>query len=331
MSQAISVVIPAWNSAAMLERCLSALGRSTLQPAEVIVVDDQSSDSGPEVAAAYGATLLFTGRRAGPGAARNLGVAHASTPLVVFFDADVEPHADTLERMAGHFGAESSLTAVFGSYDDAPSEPGLVSRFRNLLHAYFHHTGRRNTFTFWAGCGAIRRDHFLETGGFDESYSRPSIEDIAFGRKLARAGRMLHLDPSIQVKHLKRWTLFNMIRTDILDRALPWTRMLLDEHRMPNDLNLGWSQRLSVTLIGLVMVCLAAAMLFRRAVLLAPVPLLLLAHLWLNRRIFRFLSQRAGPGFSAACAPLLWLYHFSSGFGFFLGLLDHMFRRRTVP
>ena len=53
-----------------------------------------------------------------------------------------------------------ALTAVMGSYDDTPSEPGLVSQYRNLLHHFVHQVGREKASTFWAGCGAVRRGAF---------------------------------------------------------------------------------------------------------------------------------------------------------------------------
>jgi len=74
----------------------------------------------------------------GPAEARNAGARVASGDVLVFLDADVAVHADTLEKIALRLGERPHLDAIFGAYDDRPAAPGTVSRFRNLLHHYFH-------------------------------------------------------------------------------------------------------------------------------------------------------------------------------------------------
>jgi hypothetical protein len=147
---------------------------------------------------------------------------------------------------------------LVGSYDDAPESADFLSQYKNLMHHFVHQRSRREACTFWSGCGAIRREVFLEHGGFDESYERPAIEDIELGYRLFQAKRKLVLDPRIQVKHLKKWTFWGLLKSDVLDRGIPWTELILRDRRMPNDLNLQLSQRVSVAL-SFVLVALALA------------------------------------------------------------------------
>ena len=70
---------------------------------------------------------------------------------------------------------DPDMVALFGSYDDEPAETNLLSQYKNLLHHYVHQTSQEDAFSFWTGCGAIRRDIFMEMGGFNETYLLPSI------------------------------------------------------------------------------------------------------------------------------------------------------------
>lgn len=254
----ISVVIPVHNAPAHLEKCLSKLFASVDPPEEVIVVDDGSTDATPEVARKFDVRLLTEAERQGPAAARNLGARQASGDVLYFIDADVLVRPDTTGRIRAAFAEDDKLDALVGSYDDAPESADFLSQYKNLMHHFVHQRSRRDACTFWSGCGAIRREVFLEHGGFDESYERPAIEDIELGYRLFQAKRKMILDPAIQVKHLKKWTFWGLLKSDVLDRGIPWTELILRDKRMPNDLNLQLSQRVSVAL-AFVLVALAAA------------------------------------------------------------------------
>lgn len=321
----ISVIVPVFNGASTLATCLTAVERARFEPMECIVVDDGSDDGSGQIAASFGCTVLSTGGRFGPARARNLGVAAAGGDLLIFLDADVAVHADALQRIADRFGQNADLDALIGSYDDSPTDPGFVSQFKNLMHSYVHHRGKPKAVTFWGGCGAVKSSVFRQHGGLDESYRRPSIEDIEFGFRLMHAGRKLALDPGIQCSHLKKWTFWGMVRTDVLQRGIPWTELILRTRFLPDDLNLAWSQRISVALMALLAVLLSAGLwqMANRQVPLAAlagvagIPALIGA---LNYPFQRFLLSRRGWGFSLLAFPLLLIYYFYCGLAFVLGL-----------
>ena len=164
--------------------------------------------------------------------------------------------------------ATPRLTALHGSYDDAPSAGGTVSMFRNLLHHHIHQTGAGPAETFWSGLGAVRRTDLLAVGGFDGvRYPHPSIEDIELGHRLAVAGGRLRLDPTIQGTHLKRWTLRSMLWTDFARRGVPWVALQLRTRRIASTLNCSWRHRVSALMCGLapVAVLVGAALASARA------------------------------------------------------------------
>jgi glycosyltransferase involved in cell wall biosynthesis len=308
-------------------------------------VDDASTDSSGAVARRHGAALVRRDRKGGPAQARNTGAAQARGEILLFLDADVCVHRDTLGRVDAYFRAHPSVDAVMGSYDDVPADPGFVSQYKNLFHHFVHQTSRPQAWTFWAGCGAIRRAVFLVAGGFDESYRRPCVEDIALGFRLRTLGHRIDLEPTIQVTHLKRWTFWNLLRTDLLDRGIPWVRLMLEDRTMPADLNVTRTHRLSVALVC-VTVLLGGVVATRgllvsagHARLLLPLLLWTLAAagalLFMNRDLYRFFARKRGVLFAARTVPMHWLYYGYCGVavlaGLALHLMDPMHPRRSRP
>lgn len=320
MTMSLTAIVPVYNGGDGLRRCLEALLTGSRRPDELIVVDDGSIDGSGEIARQFGARVIhLAAGPSGPATARNRGAAAAHGDVFLFFDADVLVHQDTVALIEDYLARNPSVDALFGSYDDDPPARGIVSRYKNLAHHYVHQQGRTEAGTFWAGCGAVRRSAFDAVGGFDERYSRPSIEDIELGVRLRRAGYRIWLCPDIQVAHLKHWTLISLLRSDIRDRAVPWSQLIFREGELPDDLNLGWRSRLSalaawsVAMAGPAAVSTGVLEASSRATGLWPwfaiVGLLgLTGLLILNRDFHRFFAQQGGPVFALSAAILHWLY-----------------------
>ncbi len=250
-----SILVPVRNGEDTLERCLAAIGvaNASRPDVEVIVADDASVDRSAEIAEHAGWALRLR-RRAGSAAARNRAAARARGRWLVFVDADVAVPPDLLRRLAqverlernpsgpacGGTGSET-CGGILGSYDADPPAPGMVSRYRNLLHHWVHQTSAGACSHFFSGLGAVRRDAFFAAGGFAEHLR--GVEDIELGYRLRDLGWRLVLDPQLQGAHLKRWTLRSMVSTDLATRARPWARLLgkrlLERrHLPPRDFNL---------------------------------------------------------------------------------------------
>lgn len=329
----VSVVVPVRDRPGPLAECLAALAAAAPPGAEILVVDDASTEDVAAVARRYGARLLRLQPRQGPAAARNLGARAARGPVVLFVDADVVVRPSTIGHVLEALDRHPEVAALFGSYDAEPRAPGLVSQYRNLLHHFVHQRGRAEASTFWAGCGAVRRAVFDQVGGFDVgAFPRASVEDIDLGYRLGRAGHRIRLDPTLQVTHLKRWTLLSMLRCDFAERGWPWARLLLERPGLPRDLNLGREHRRSVVLVGLAGLALLGAAV--RVELAAGAALALAGVLALNRDFWRFLVRQRGPAFAAACVPLHLLHYAAGGLAFAAAWLQTRVRparRRALP
>ena len=310
----LSIVVPAHQAALHLSESLGALVDSDLgrEQWELIVVDDASTDDTSGIAKNVADRVLsLPGPPHGPGNARNAGAEAARGTWLVFIDADVLVHRDTLRRFTETIARQPEAVAIFGTYDARPRARSLVSEYRNLLHRHVHLQGAGDAETFWAGCGAVRRDWFLAAGGFDaQRYPKPQIEDIDLGYRLRDRGGRILLEPGIEVTHLKRWSLGAMLRTDIRDRGIPWVRLLLErEGPRRRSLNVGRAEPFKVALAGTALVSapLGALTGYRPVFAVLPVGAVLLTA-W-NLETFRWFAGQRGIRFAASVVPLHLLHY----------------------
>ena len=323
----LSVIMPAHNAAGILPRTLGALRNSDLPRDrwELVVVDDGSDDDTSLIAARYADTVVtLAGKAHGPAYARNRGFEVTRGDVIVFIDADCVAHTDTLSRFATLFTEQPDLGAAFGSYDTMPPAAGIVSQYRNLTHHFVHHRNAGEVETFWAGAGAIRRDVFAEAGMYDEwHYSKPQIEDIELGARIRGLGRRILLEPSIQVTHLKKWTLRAVIRTDLRDRGIPWARLLMHRGAMMSTatLNLRWSEKLNTVLVWLALALLIGAPLVRSLTPIWVAAGCVAVVIVLNHQLWAFFARVRGPFFAVLVMPAHLMYYLLNGISFGVGLL----------
>lgn len=295
---AISVIVPATDDPPTLDECVAALRAAAPEGAEIVVVRESA--------------------RTGPADARNRGARSAHGDVLVFVDADVVVHPDALTRIDAAFAADPALGALFGSYDDRPAAPGVVSRFRNLLHHHVHQRSAGPAGTFWSGLGAVRRDAFEAVGGFDaDRFPMPAVEDIDLGLRLGARGERIVLDPAVQGTHLKRWTLRSTIRTDFAARGVPWTALVLRHRSASSALNLGWRHRLS-----------ALSALIATGALLAGRPRTAAAaagvFVVLGAPFYALLARRMGPAGAAAGVGLHAIHHLTAVASVPVGVMKHL-------
>jgi glycosyltransferase involved in cell wall biosynthesis len=308
----ISIIIPVHNGTQYLDKCLSSIASSSYRMYETIVVDDSSIDNSVEIARDYGAIVLRLDHQSGPAFARNFGSREAKGEILLFIDSDIVLRKDTVARVANDFNENPDVVAVFGSYDDQPLEKDFFSQYKNLQQHFVHQVSSTEAVTFWAGCGAIRKDIFFSLQGFDENkYSGPCIEDIELGYRLKKIGHRILLDKALQVTHLKRWTFNSLLISDIFHRAIPWTKLILESQVMVSDLNLRVSQKVSTGLLSMIIVVLALSFIAPELIYLAF--FLMVTILVINHRLFTFFLKRKGSSFALFAFAMYLLYYLYSG------------------
>ena len=153
----VSAIIPAYNEEEHVKECIETLLEQTYKPFEIIFVDDGSTDNTTNIIKNYN-VMLLTQEHKGPGEARNLGVSKCKGEITVFVDADMKFDKDYIKNLVKPILEEKSIGTNHGEE--------LVSNKDNIWARCW---GRRLT-TFngeFAIFRAIRKDKFLEAGGFD--------------------------------------------------------------------------------------------------------------------------------------------------------------------
>lgn len=312
-----TVIIPFHKNLRQLRQSLSAARRS-MPDVEIIIAADGPLDDCRPLAGECNARVIDVpdGPR-GPAVARNRAASVAAGEILVFIDADVVVAPDALPGMIQLLEHDRSIAGVFGSYDSSPAETNFMSQYKNLSHSYIHHVGNQEAATFWAGLGAVRADVFRDVGGFDERFRRPSVEDIELGYRISRLGYRLRLDPRFHCCHLKRWTLWGSIVTDVSARGIPWAQLIQKFRAFNNDLNTRLELRLSVVLAYVLLASLLAIVLTPWAT--AGVAIAALGLIALNYKYYRWFVRERGVIFGLRVFPAHVIHHLCNGLSFGVG------------
>jgi GT2 family glycosyltransferase len=322
----VTVIIPVHKITRAFQLCVDSVMKALKPNDEIIVVaDGVNMDTFTFLLNKPKIKILTNTKHSGPATARNLGSKSAEGNILFFIDSDVTVQPDTIQKVTSVFHTQKEVAAIIGSYDDEPADSNFVSQYKNLLHHYIHQTSNENASTFWGACGAVRKDVFLSLGGYNEDYIKPSIEDIELGYRLVNAGYKIRLCKEIQIKHYKKWTFTLLVKTDFLNRALPWTRLMVHHNRFLNDLNMKNSSRFSVFLLFLSLIFQITSLWIKDFSLLAAVALCLL--LTINYPVYSFFKKKRGMFFALRVIPLHLFYFFYSGVAFGVVVVINIFER----
>lgn len=210
----MSVVIPAFNSAAYLGEALDSVLAQTYQPIEVIVVDDGSEDETPQVVASYAAKVSHVSQqRGGPASARNTGIRAASGEWIAFLDADdvwMPALLDTLVKAAAKTRADlvfcDSLRLVNGKI--AGPNRLVTCGLNGRLDALAPNGVLLNPFALLLEVGCyispsstlVKRQSLLQVGFFDEEMY--GTEDIDLWLRLSLRCRFAVLDEVLVLRRM---------------------------------------------------------------------------------------------------------------------------------
>jgi len=217
----VSVVIPVRNASLTLPACLAALQQLQPPPAEIILVDNGSTDGSLGLLHDFARRAVLqnvrvcTEAKRGATSARNAGVRVAQGEIIAFTDADCAPDPTWLLHVVEAF-VDPAVGAVAGRVVAAPSTSTL-----ELFSALYtlrspDHPARHTCWTPWEGGYptanlAVRHCLLAELDGFDESVGIYG-EDYDLCARLYRRGAALVYVPEARVAHYHRTTLSGILR-----------------------------------------------------------------------------------------------------------------------
>ena len=238
----VSVIIPVRDDAAELERCLRALGRQTVAPVEVVVVDNMSTDESAQVARRHGARVVVEPEVGIPPAAAT-GYDAAVGSIIARLDADTLPDADWVERIADAFDTRPDTVAItgVGIFHDAPRGLRLLLSLLYLGSYYLAGAAAAGHHVLWGSCMAVRSDAWQRVSHAVHRHEADIHDDMDLSFVLGPAARIALL-PSLSVgvsvrslrgREQRRRRLARGLRTVRLNwvDAPPWQRWALTVRR----------------------------------------------------------------------------------------------------
>lgn len=191
MTPAVSVIIPMYNAGPFIGEALASVAQQTVSLTEVIVVDDGSTDEGPEIVRAMPGVKLLECRHRGIGATLNEGLAQVRGEYLAFLDADDRWRSKKTELQLAAFAREPALSMVFGHaqrFRMVGERAGTQEQVLDVIPGLARPSG------------LFRRTDFMRVGAFDAKsasefldwYSRAQdaglrsvmLPDVVFERRL---------------------------------------------------------------------------------------------------------------------------------------------------
>ena len=201
---AVSVVVPAYNSAGTIIRCLGALmSQETDLPYEVIVVESSGDGAAGLVRDRFpNVRLIESPRRLLSGAARNLGAGSSRGELLLFIDSDCVAEPAWIEKMR-RAHEEFDGAGVGGAVlNGNPESPVSVASYITEFSVFFDF-GTARRMDYLPSCNlSYKMEAFRRHGGFDPD--QPLYVDLMFNKRLSALGERLLFRPDIRIWHWHR-------------------------------------------------------------------------------------------------------------------------------
>lgn len=329
MSQ-LSIIVPAFNRADLLEICLGNLLAQIEPGDEILVVDDASHEEAQKLLQRLDREhppikVYRLNRNYGQGHARNHGAGLARNPILVFVDSDVDIGPGNLMRIRHFFSTHANASAVTGRLSLIHPYPSFFSRYKNTYMNYiFGLQSERVNFLYGSIC-AVKKVDFMP---WPEKFLR--AEDSELGMRMSEKGKELYFLPELEVIHFKNYSFRSLVKNDFFipfgfarcfwlfegwKAYIPWVEG-------PNFSHIKKEQVYSLIFVTFGLLSLVTF--FSEGGVYVSLGCLL-AYIFLNRHFWAFLWRHEGPAFTGI--SFLWTFfdQFVMMIGAVSGLIYHGF------
>ena len=216
---AFSVIIPAYNRGNYIRATLDSVLAQEHRPAEIIVVNDGSTDDTAAVASSYGGLVrLISVPNGGAAGARDVGARAAQAPYLAFCDSDDLWRSDHLGRLASLLGGHL-VPFAFSNFVHFQGEARAVRSQMQCDPAGFWPTPGRAVAddlfvadepllphvvayqAIFPSCTAMSREFYVRVGGYDAAFGRIVVEDLEFTLRCTRVGPAgIDLRPTVEIR-----------------------------------------------------------------------------------------------------------------------------------
>ncbi len=202
----ISILIPTYNEEKDIAKCLDSLKHQTYRKIEIIIVDDGSTDNTLNEIKKFKDVKIIKGEHKGPGFSRNLGAKKAKGEILVFVDADMTFEKNYLKNLVSPILKDSKIIGTTHYYETAENFHNIWSRCWGKLRVFRKNEKYGRVFR------AIRKNKFIELGGFDPKYGYADDQTFWFKYKIssvvAKNTICYHKNPETlrDVYRQSRWT-----------------------------------------------------------------------------------------------------------------------------
>lgn len=211
---------------------LGSIFRQATDDMEVIIVDDCSTDNTVELALKHQVRVIKMEKNGGPAKARNKGVMEAKGDIIFFLDSDVVVLDGTIKAVKEHFENNPAAKCVIGICATEPLNKGFVPHYMAMFE-YIHLIGtpESKVSVFAPRCGAVKKDFFLEIGGYNESYKGADVEDFELARRVNRTDPII-LNEKMIVRH--QFAGFKQAVRNYFKRTVMWVHLFFKEKKLDN-------------------------------------------------------------------------------------------------
>ncbi|MDD5193378.1 MAG: glycosyltransferase family A protein [Candidatus Nanoarchaeia archaeon] len=176
----ISIVIPVYNEEKDIEDCINSLKKQSYKKIEIIIVDDGSTDNTLEVLKKFKKIIIINGEHKGPGFSRNLGAQKANGEILIFIDADMTFEIDYLKNLIDPILKNLEIIGTTHELEIATNIQNNVSKLWGEIRVDYRNAKEDLPRIF----RAIRKEKFLELGGFDPKYGYADDQTLWFKYKI---------------------------------------------------------------------------------------------------------------------------------------------------